>query len=98
LQDLNHWVTGWVDWNYALDMQGGPTWIDNFVDSPVIVNAKEKEFYKQPMFYGLGHFSKFITEGSKRVKLTRQKNSQSGLEMVAFMRPDHVVVIVAFNG
>ena len=24
LQDLNHWVTGWTDWNLALDLLGGP--------------------------------------------------------------------------
>jgi glucosylceramidase len=53
---LNHWVTGWTDWNLALDMEGGPNWVKNFVDSPVIVNALGTEFYKQPMFYALGHF------------------------------------------
>lgn len=37
-------------------MEGGPNWVKNFVDSPVIVNAKTDEFYKQPMFYALGHF------------------------------------------
>ena len=55
-QDMNHWVTGWTDWNIALDMQGGPNWVKNFVDSPVIVNAKAGEFHKQPMFYVMGHF------------------------------------------
>ena len=38
-QDLNHWSTGWVDWNMALDMQGGPNWANNFVDSPIIIDA-----------------------------------------------------------
>lgn len=37
-QDINHWSTGWVDWNMALDMNGGPNWANNFVDSPIIVN------------------------------------------------------------
>lgn len=56
LQDLNNFVSGWTDWNIALNMEGGPNWVKNFVDSPVIVNAKSDEFYKQPMFYALGHF------------------------------------------
>ena len=55
-QDLNHWVTGWTDWNLALDLEGGPNWVKNFVDSPIIVNASSAQFYKQPMFYALGHF------------------------------------------
>lgn len=53
---MNHWVTGWTDWNLALDMKGGPNWVKNFVDSPIIVNAANDEFYKQPMFYAMGHF------------------------------------------
>ncbi|KAH7962696.1 hypothetical protein HPB52_017539 [Rhipicephalus sanguineus] len=56
LQDLNHWASGWTDWNLALDTGGGPTWVKNFVDSPIIVNATAEEFYKQPMYYALGHF------------------------------------------
>jgi len=53
---LNNWAVGWVDWNMVLDMEGGPNWVENFVDSPIIVNAKNDEFYKQPTFYHLGHF------------------------------------------
>jgi len=53
---LNHWYSGWIDWNLALDEKGGPNWVMNYVDSPVIVNATGAEFYKQPMFYALGHF------------------------------------------
>ena len=45
-----------MDWNIALDMGGGPNWKSNFVDSPIIVNKAAKEFYKQPMYYHMGHF------------------------------------------
>ena len=56
MQDLNNWVTGWTDWNMALSVKGGPNWVSNFDDSPIIVNEAQKEFYKQPMFYVMGHF------------------------------------------
>ncbi len=69
LQDLNHWVTGWTDWNLALNTMGGPNWANNFVDSPIIVNKTSDEFYKQPMYFAMGHFSKFIDEGSVRFDL-----------------------------
>ncbi|XP_037503564.2 lysosomal acid glucosylceramidase-like, partial [Rhipicephalus sanguineus] len=55
LQDLNHWASGWTDWNIALDTEGGPNWLRNFADSPVIVNATAREFYKQPTYYALAH-------------------------------------------
>ncbi|OXB52248.1 hypothetical protein ASZ78_016165, partial [Callipepla squamata] len=54
--DLNHHVTGWTDWNLALDLEGGPNWSRNYVDSPVIVDRARGVFYKQPMFYHMGHF------------------------------------------
>ena len=52
-------ILGWTDWNLALDMQGGPNWAGNFVDAPIIVNEVEGEFYKQPMYYALGHISRY---------------------------------------
>ncbi|KIH62099.1 O-Glycosyl hydrolase family 30 [Ancylostoma duodenale] len=56
ITDLNNFVAGWTDWNLCLDEQGGPNWVSNFVDSPIIVNGAADEFYKQPMFYAMGHF------------------------------------------
>ncbi|KAK4883900.1 hypothetical protein RN001_000171 [Aquatica leii] len=92
--DINHWTAGWVDWNMALNEIGGPTYIDNFVDSPIIVNASAGEFYKQPMYYALGHFSKFVPEGSQRVKYQQSKNN---LDISTFVRPDNGTVVVILN-
>lgn len=61
IENMKNWVSSWIDWNIALDMTGGPNWVNNFVDSPIIVNSVADEFYKQPMFYVLGHFSKFVS-------------------------------------
>ncbi|XP_046999707.1 lysosomal acid glucosylceramidase-like isoform X2 [Schistocerca americana] len=95
IQDLTHWVTGWIDWNLALNPEGGPNWVNNYVDSAVIVNATSDEFYKQPMFYAMGHFSKFVPEGSVRISI--EPNDKSGLKSVAFRTPDNATVIVMYN-
>nr|CAD7420397.1 unnamed protein product [Timema poppensis] len=95
IQDMNHWVSGWVDWNLALDLTGGPNWARNFVDAAVIVNATADEFYKQPMFYALGHFSKFVPEGSVRVQVNLSTNT--GIQAVAFRTPSDCLVIVFYN-
>uniref|UniRef100_A0A493TLS6 Glucosylceramidase n=1 Tax=Anas platyrhynchos platyrhynchos TaxID=8840 RepID=A0A493TLS6_ANAPP len=98
LTDLNNYVTGWTDWNLALDLQGGPNWSKNYVDSPVIVDSSKDVFYKQPMFYHMGHFSKFIPEGSQRVGLAVSKKCRRcELEHTAFLRPDGAVVLVVLN-
>ncbi|XP_014744831.1 PREDICTED: glucosylceramidase-like isoform X1 [Sturnus vulgaris] len=98
LTNLNNYVTGWTDWNLALDMKGGPNWSKNYVDSPVIVDSSKDIFYKQPMFYHLGHFSKFIPEGSQRVGLAVSKKCRRcDLEHSAFQRPDGAIVLVVLN-
>ncbi|KAL3841983.1 hypothetical protein ACJMK2_020059 [Sinanodonta woodiana] len=97
LQDLQHWVTGWTDWNMALDMQGGPNWVSNFVDSPVIVNKEKGEFYKQPMFYAMGHFSKFVPPGSVRVAMEAVSGEEKDLSCVTFLREKQTFTIVCAN-
>uniref|UniRef100_A0A2K5K374 Glucosylceramidase n=1 Tax=Colobus angolensis palliatus TaxID=336983 RepID=A0A2K5K374_COLAP len=95
ITNLLYHVVGWTDWNLALNPEGGPNWVRNFVDSPVIVDITKDTFYKQPMFYHLGHFSKFIPEGSQRVGLVAsQKND---LDTVALMHPDGSAVVVVLN-
>ena len=94
MQDLRHKVSGWVDWNIALDMSGGPNWRNGANDSPIIINAARNEFYKQPMFYAMGHFSKFVVPGSKMVHI---HNKPKDIDMIAFLRPDNSVVSVLGN-
>jgi len=77
-----------------LDPQGGPTWVNNTVDSPVIVNGPTDEFYKQPMFYSLGHFSRFVPPGSVRVF---SDGGNESIKSAAFVTPDKQLVIVLVN-
>lgn len=97
LEDLQHWVTGWVDWNLALDKEGGPNWVKNFVDSPIIVDADAREFYKQPMYYALAHFTKFLPRGSMRVASRRDSGDENGLEFGAFKTPQGATVAIVLN-
>jgi glucosylceramidase len=80
----------------ALDTNGGPNWVNNFVDSPVIVNASAQEYYKQPMFYALGHFSKFLIPDSVRINLQTDINIEN-ITTTAFLRPDNAIVIIVVN-
>lgn len=98
IQDLQHYVAGWIDWNLVLNEHGGPTYINNTVDSAVVLNSTSKtEFYKQPVFYVLGHFSKFIPPGSVRVSATLSGYRANTVKVVAFLCPDNVTTIVLYN-
>ncbi|CAH0549286.1 unnamed protein product [Brassicogethes aeneus] len=92
ITDFAYGARGWVDWNMVLDQSGGPCSIDNKVDSPVITNNATGEFYKQPMFYAMGHFSKFLRPKSHVLDV------QDGLiKSVAVLRPDGLHAVVVFN-
>ncbi|XP_076033787.1 lysosomal acid glucosylceramidase-like isoform X1 [Oratosquilla oratoria] len=95
IEDMNHWVTGWTDWNFALDLEGGPNWARNFVDSSILVDKDKDEFYKNPMYYALGHFSKFVPEGSRRIQLSNVDDNN--LSSTAFTTPDGTHVLVVLN-
>ncbi|XP_054742491.1 lysosomal acid glucosylceramidase-like isoform X1 [Anastrepha obliqua] len=95
LHNLQHSYNGWIDWNIVLDEKGGPTYIQNTVDAPVIVNdTNHAEIYKQPIFYAIGHFSKFVPEGSVRIEA---KIRSALVEAVAFKRPDERIALVLLN-
>ena len=100
--DLLVGATGWTDWNLVLDLQGGPNWIANFVDSPIIANTSNRNvFYKNPMYYAMGHFSKFLPRNSIRIELKVLKEEKKPLveplKIVSFKTPLNQTVIVALN-
>lgn len=98
-QNLSHWGNGWIDWNLALNEEGGPNWVGNFVDSPIIVIPQKDEFYKQPTFYAIAHFSKFVPPGSRVIfsKLEKGSLQKKYIEAIAFSTPEEKIVIVIVN-
>ncbi|KAB7498108.1 hypothetical protein Anas_03319, partial [Armadillidium nasatum] len=96
IEDSNHWSTGWIDWNLALDLQGGPNWVSNFVDSPMIVNATANEFYVQPLYYALSHFSRNVQRGATWVSSSIDQ-STNDLKVTAFENPNGQIVVIIAN-
>merc|ERR1711966_537668 len=72
MQDLNAWSVGWIDWNLVLDFTGGPNHLGNVCDSPVLCNEDWSDVIFQPYLHVIGHFSKYIVPGSKRVAFDLQ--------------------------
>ncbi|XP_046661458.1 lysosomal acid glucosylceramidase-like isoform X2 [Homalodisca vitripennis] len=95
IQNLNAWVTGWLDWSLALDTTGGPSWAKNQVDSPILVNSSADEFYRQPMFYAMGHASKFVERGGVRLQVSPTVTRD--VHATAVQNPDGRIVIIMLN-
>lgn len=96
VKDLNHWTVGWVEWNLAILLDGKwPGWSP--FSSPIYIDAKVKEYYKQPTFYSLGHFSKFIVPDSVRIGVQPQPSHDPYFLVTAMKRPDNAIVVVVLN-
>uniref|UniRef100_A0A914C772 Glucosylceramidase n=1 Tax=Acrobeloides nanus TaxID=290746 RepID=A0A914C772_9BILA len=98
LMVLKNWVTGWVDWNMVLDPIGGPNWVGNLVDAPILVSNTTDEFEKQPMYYALGHLAKFIVPGSVMIRVnTSGITNTTNIDVIAALTPSGQKVVVINN-
>lgn len=96
-QYINHCSQGWVHWNMLLNLIGGPTYVGHANDAMIIVNETSKtEFYKQPIYYGVGHFIKFVPEGSLYTA-SRVNNGGAFIGSTSFIRPDGTSVYIIAN-
>jgi len=92
--DLNHWTEGWLDWNLVLDHHGGPNHVANWCDAPIIVDTGRGTWTRQSSYWYIGHFSRYILPGARRLHSTQAGN---GLESVAARNPDGGLAIVVCN-
>ena len=106
INDLNAGCTAWIDWNIALDLSGGPNHAGNRCDAPVLVDTKSGDVYFQSSFYAIGHFSRYIEPGAKRLALsctgfmmpaTVDGRMGNTLEACALKNPGGSIVFVISN-
>lgn len=64
---LDHWMTGWIDWNIVLDQSGGPNHAGNFCGAPIMIDTKNQQVYFTPIFYILAQLSRTIRPGDRAV-------------------------------
>lgn len=65
---LDHWLSGWIDWNIVLDSQGGPNHVRNFCGAPIMVDTATQQVYYTPVYYVLSQFSRTIRPGDRAVQ------------------------------
>jgi glucosylceramidase len=68
---LDHWVSGWVDWNIVLDKDGGPNHVGNFCGAPIMIDKATQDVYYTPIYYVLAQFSRTIRPGDQAVQTNR---------------------------
>jgi glucosylceramidase len=94
INDFNSGTAAWTDWNILLDENGGPNHVGNYCFAPIHANVKTNELIYTNAYYYIGHFSKFIAKGAKRIVVS---SSRGALESTAFINPDGKIVVVVMN-
>ncbi len=94
INDFNAGTVGWTDWNILLDETGGPNHVGNFCFAPVIADTKAGKLIYTNAYYYIGHFSKFVRPGAKRVATTTNRD---WLQATAFRNADGKLAVVVMN-
>ena len=94
INDFNNGTVGWTDWNILLDETGGPNHVGNFCFAPVHANTKTGQLIYTNSYYYIGHFSKFVHPGAKRIISSA---SRSQLLTTAFINEDGKVAVIVMN-
>jgi glucosylceramidase len=94
IHDFNNGAVAWTDWNVLLDETGGPNHVSNFCFAPIHAKTKEGTLHYMNSFYYIGHFSKFIKPGAKRII---SSSSRAQLLTTAFKNEDGTIAVVVMN-
>ena len=94
INDFNNGSVGWTDWNILLDEMGGPNHAGNFCFAPMHANVNTGELLFTNSYYYIGHFSKFIRPGAKRIQ---SASSRSPLLTTSFINKNGSVVVIVMN-
>ena len=94
INDFNCGTEAWTDWNVLLDEKGGPNHVGNFCFAPVHADTRTGELIYTPAYYYIGHFSKFVRPGARRIATSP---SRSALQSTTFRNEDGSMVTVVMN-
>ena len=108
--DFNNFTNAFCDWNLLLSDKGGPFHNRSgsttssagvvFEDksagcyAPVIYNTQSGELEYTPIYYYIGHFSKFVHRGAKRIATTKYSED---IQVCGFKNPDGGTAVVIAN-
>src|SRR5210317_1301568 len=94
INDFNNGTVAWTDWNILLDETGGPNHVNNLCFAPVHGNTQTGKLMLTNSYYYIGHFSKFIRPGAKRLSTGTTANH---LSATSFMNTDGSIAVIALN-
>ena len=91
--NLNHGMNRWIDWNLCVDKDGGPRHVPMGFGAPVCVN-EDGTYRKLLTFDYIGHFSRYILPGAKRIAFSRCDDK---VDVTAARNTDGSLAVVILN-
>lgn len=91
IDGINHWLTGYVDWNAVLDSIGGPTHVYNHCGAMLMVDYTNDILYFTPYYYVLKQFSRSMRPGDTVLAV-------SGGPLFASETPLHICAVEKIDG
>lgn len=109
-ENINNYCIGICDWNLFMDEFGGPYHNRGKAGtsalkldytnggagcySPIMFNSETKKLNMTPVYYYVGHFSKYVKRGAVRVATTKFSKD---IYTCAFVNPDGEKVVFLMN-
>lgn len=91
---FNDGTAAWTDWNVMLDERGGPNHAGNFCFAALHIDTTTHELRWTNIYSYIGHFSKFIRPGARRVAVAPSRDE---LLATAFLNEDGTLAIIVMN-
>lgn len=95
IKDAQNYSEGFIEWNLLLNEIGGPNHVGNFCEAPIMYDRVQKQVIFNPSYYYIGHFSRHIKIGAKRIHANHTVDDQ--VFVTAYLNPDGQIVVVAQN-
>lgn len=109
-ENFNNYEIASCDWNIVLSQNGGPYHnrtrksqaaagvvfddTEGGCMAPVLYDASKKKLIVTPIYFYIGHFSRFVRRGARRIAVTKYTEQ---LHVCAFVNPDGTKVAILIN-
>lgn len=92
--NFNAGMNLFIDWNIILDKNGGPNYVGNYCEAPLMCQPDIKSYRKNLSYYYLRHFCRSIQNGAKRIAHTK---FCSELDVLSVKNPDGSIAVLIYN-
>lgn len=92
--DSENYSNAFIDWNLILDKNGGPNYVGNYCEAPIMYDEINDKLIFNPSFYIISHFSRFIENNDIRIDTKIYKEN---VIATSYKKQNNSIVSVILN-